>query len=80
MECLRSVFITYKDGAQTALDESRGKKWNSRIKLVTEAIGNLKQLARIKKIYKVEYLFSDMPVNLAQKPIISNKKYYLYKL
>lgn len=79
MVCLRSVFITYKDGGQMMYSQQYALEWNKRIKLVSEVTKVENIIKKIKKEYGVDYIFSDKKLDIKYQ-LVFGDGYFIYKL
>lgn len=78
--CHRSLFGTRKDGGQVVFNREYALEWDRRYHGAIKAMGrNPISVIDIAREYKVEYVFSDSPLDLPKK-VFDNGVYYVYRL
>lgn len=77
--CHRSLFGTRKDGGQVVFNREYALEWDRRYHGAIKAMGrDPVSVIDIAREYKVEYVFSDSPLDLPKK-VFDNGVYYVYQ-
>ena len=77
--CHRGLFGTRKDGGQVVFNRAFALEWDRRYHGAIKAMGrDPASITDIAREYKVEYVFSDSPLNLPKK-VFDNGVYYVYR-
>lgn len=77
--CHRSLFGTRKDGGQVVFNRAFALEWDRRYHGAMKAMGrDPVSVTDIAREYKVEYVFSDSPLDLPKK-VFDNGVYYVYR-
>lgn len=80
MTCLRSVFVTNKDGAASLFQKEYALEWQKRMFLLNQVGSNMTILAFITKEYKVDYIISETSLQIPYSLSYANDHYFIYDL